>query len=252
MTDLDRIYALFRHIESAVARDGAFPADELTELQRCLRDLHSHPRIEVSKLAGIAAHLHPQMSLRTFVHFLVPLERALQRRVQDDDFLVRSEDLSSAQRTTVPVHLVLDNLRSAFNVGSLFRTAEGLGVERIHLCGYTAGPSEEKTRRASLGTENMVPWQHHDHLATAIQTLRTQNIRVVALETAARSQPLQTRFLREPTAFVFGNERFGLESDALALCDEVRELPMSGRKNSLNVAVMAALAVYEWKRQWSS
>ncbi|MBX3041324.1 MAG: TrmH family RNA methyltransferase, partial [Bdellovibrionaceae bacterium] len=118
--------------------------------------------------------------------------------------------------------------------------------------GYTPTPDHTKTARSALGAEVFVPWTHHEKTADSLGHLRQMGYRLVAFETAEQALPLDHPFQPVPTALVFGNERFGLSADLLALCDEVRILPLEGVKNSLNAAVIAALAAYEWKKQWNS
>lgn len=254
---LESVYALFRKIEHE-AEDGRFPAADLTELAKRLEALGDEERIEVSKLAQIVPHLDPGMSLRTFVALMIPVERALEKTLRDDDFLVTTTDRPGSTadgrapvaRQTLPVRLVLDNLRSAFNVGSILRTADGFGAEKIHLCGYTPSPDEGKTARTALGADAVVPWERVARTEDVLEALKKSGWHVVALETSPRALDLDAPFPDVPTAFVLGNERFGLSPSILRLCDDVRRLPLIGVKNSLNVATIAALSLYEWKKQW--
>lgn len=246
---LEAVYALFRKIEHE-AEDGRFPPGELEELSRRLAAFRDEERIEVSKLAQIVPHLDPAMSLRTFVALMIPVERALEKTLRDDDFLVTDRDRAPSVRKTVPVRLVLDNLRSAFNVGSILRTADGFGVEKVYLCGYTPAPSEGKTARTALGADAIVEWEKAERAETVLEALKKASWHVVALETSPRALSLSAPLPEQPTAFVLGNERFGLSPSLLKLCDDVRQLPLMGVKNSLNVATIAAVALYEWTRQW--
>lgn len=224
-----------------------FASEKLLALAKALENFRDHPQIEISKLAALSVHLQPEMTARTLASVIVPIERALQKNIRDDDFLITSEDRPT-ERKTYPLRLVLDHLRSAFNVGSIFRTAEGLGVEKIFLTGYTPSPEEDKTAKSTLGAK--VPWEKALSLSDLIEEHRREGWQIIALETAQKALPLSAPFAQVPTLLVFGNERFGLEPPQLSLCDEVRELPLSGVKNSLNVAVMAGVAIYEWTRQW--
>lgn len=249
LQDLER---LFRQIEST-GKDGDFAPALLERAKTALLALKEHPRIEISKLSQISDHLRPGMSLRTLMDFLVPLERALERNLRDDDFLIADRDTGApTDRKTSPLRFVLDHWRSSFNVGSAFRSADGLGIEHIHLAGYTPTPVHTKTARSALGAEAIVPWSHHESTKDCLELLRKEGYRLVAFETAKGAVPLESRFQKAPTALIFGNERFGLSADLLAHCDEVRVLPLEGMKNSLNAAVIAALAAYEWKKQWNS
>lgn len=249
LQDLER---LFRQI-GTTGRDGDFSPALMDRAKASLLALKGHPRIEVSKLSQISDHLRPGMSLRTLTNFLVPIERALERNLRDDDFLIADRDATPPMdRKASPLRFVLDHWRSSFNVGSAFRSADGLGIEHIHLSGYTPTPVHTKTARSALGAEAIVPWSHHDSTKDCLELLRKEGYRLIAFETAQGAAPLESEFQKTPTALIFGNERFGLSADLLALCDEVRILPLEGVKNSLNAAVIAALAAYEWKKQWNS
>lgn len=225
---------------------------DLARLRSALESFAACERVELSKLAQLTRHLKPDISPRTLQDLRVPIERALRRSVQDEDFLIRREDAAVSKSENLPLIFVLDHLRSAFNVGSLFRTAEGLGVEKIYLTGYTPSPDEAKTARAALGSETRVPWECRESTPDLLRELKSQGVHLIALETADRATKLTEAFPHRRTALVLGNERFGLEADVLALCDELRELPLAGVKNSLNVAVFGAIAAFEWKRQWRS
>jgi tRNA G18 (ribose-2'-O)-methylase SpoU len=145
--------------------------------------------------------------------------------------------------------LILHNIRSAENVGSMFRTADGFGVKKVFLTGYTPAPVDRfkrpvhKIAKTALGAEQTVPWEKVDVVA-AVSTLKQAGVRVVALEQDARAQPLVSYRVPVSWALVVGNEVTGIEKEVLALCDEIVEIPMLGGKESLNVAVAAGIALY--------
>ncbi|WP_374032774.1 RNA methyltransferase [Bdellovibrio bacteriovorus] len=194
-------------------------------------------------------HLTPGMTLKHFVSYAVPFERLLHKNLQDDEFLVVENDREQAE-SKLPLVFVLDNIRSAFNVGSIFRTAECLGAEKIYLCGYTPLPTQWKVEKTAMGTQEYLSWEEAPKLLECLEELKDEGYRIVALETAASASDLFEKFESEPTAFVLGNERFGLDPEVLKIIDEVRIIPLRGRKNSLNVGVTAAVAGFEWMRQW--
>ncbi|MNL17976.1 tRNA (guanosine(18)-2'-O)-methyltransferase [compost metagenome] len=152
----------------------------------------------------------------------------------------------------LPLVFVLDNIRSAFNVGSIFRTAECVGAERVILCGYTPTPAQAQVEKTAMGTQDYIDWEEGGKLFECLESLKENGYRIVALETTATAQDLYEPFEREPTAFILGNERFGLDPEILKVIDETRIIPLRGRKNSLNVGVTAAVAGFEWMRQWQS
>ncbi len=226
------------------AKDFHWPEQQYLDFQNELREFPDE------KISHWAQHLNPQMTLRHFQSLIVPLERELQKNPSDEDFLVTSSDRVSIKRQTMPLHIALDNWRSAFNVGSLFRTADGLGVEHLHLLGYTATPENTSVQKTSLSSHESVPWSYSGKTSEALHKLKSQGFRLIAFETSPTAKDLDQNFELQKSVMVFGNERFGLSPEDLKLCHEVRKIPMNGIKNSLNVAVCAALAIYEWKKQW--
>lgn len=231
------------------AKDAQWPREELEDFhQAVLAWEKENPQLPPSH--RISSLLSPQMSLRHFSIAMVPLERAAHRELQDGDFLPRSGDQLEKPLSPLSLEIALDHWRSAFNVGSVFRTADGLGVGKIHLWGYTPTPENATVKKTALGSEKWTLWSHTFNTAEALKSLRDSGAHIVAFETCSRSVPLTAPFPhKQKTVFIFGNERFGLNPPHLELCHEIREIPMAGRKNSLNAAVCAGLAVYEWKRQ---
>ncbi len=143
------------------------------------------------------------------------------------------------------VVLVVDNVRSAWNVGALFRTADGLGVERIYLCGITPTPAHPKVRKTALGAEEAVAWSHAPNTADVLGRLRAEGWQVWALEQAPGARPPEA--LTPPgerVAVVVGNEVCGVGPDLFPLCDALVCLPMRGVKRSLNVEVAAAILLW--------
>lgn len=246
---LEDIHQLFLKLEKS-SRDFSFAEADLHELKQRLEKLASSDDESVRRLAQITRHLVPNMTLKHFISFGVPVERLLHKNLQDDDFLVVENDKPTGPVEKLPLVFVLDNIRSAFNVGSIFRTAECLGAEKIYLCGYTPLPTQWKVEKTAMGTQEYLEWEEAPKLMECLQELKDEGYRIIALETAASAQDLYEPFTSEPTAFILGNERFGLDPEILKFIDEVRIIPLAGRKNSLNVGVTAAVAGFEWMRQW--
>ncbi|MFA6244746.1 MAG: RNA methyltransferase [Candidatus Hydrogenedentales bacterium] len=172
----------------------------------------------------------------------------LEARLEPHYRCVPPEQLPPMERN--PVHVVLDNLRSAFNVGSIFRTSDAGAVEHIHLCGLTAFPPNPKLTKTALGAHDYVPWTHHESTAQAIEVLRNQGIACVAIEVTETSVP-HTKFdWPQPVAIVFGNEVWGIRPETLAICDAVVSIPMRGYKNTINVATAFGVVLYEALRAW--
>jgi 23S rRNA (guanosine2251-2'-O)-methyltransferase len=187
-------------------------------------------------------------SVREFLEFAVPLERRLGQELTDFDILMTDGERHISP--TQPLYLILDNLRSSFNVGSIFRTAECFGIQKILTCGYTANPENEKVRKTAMGTTEFVDWQHFDKTEDAINFMRNENITIFALETTSNAIDITDAVFTKPAVLILGNEALGISKEILELADEVLSIPLSGWKNSLNVGVTAAIACYEVMRQW--
>ncbi|MBN1756816.1 MAG: RNA methyltransferase [Chitinispirillaceae bacterium] len=164
----------------------------------------------------------------------------------ETSFTIRSFDapMPLTEYRTLPKHplyIILDNLRSAFNVGAMFRLCDGMRVSGLFLCGYTAYPPHVKLDKTSLGTIDYVPWRHFDTTLEAIRFLRERGIAVWAAETTSHSVDYRTCDYPQPLGVVFGNEALGVEKEVLGACDQLVEIPLYGFKNSLNVATSCAV-----------
>jgi 23S rRNA (guanosine2251-2'-O)-methyltransferase len=212
-----------------------------------------HRSESVKELARLQTRIPEDPDYHQFMSLAVPIERAHSRGVADPDISARSRDRVAPLHARIPLVLVIDNIRSAFNVGSILRIAECLGVEHIYLCGYTATPEQDVLKKAAMGTEDLVSWSWEARCNDLLMMLKFQGFKIYGLETSDSAKPLENYpFPEEKTALVFGNERHGLEADTLRLCDATLEIPCRGQKNSLNVAVSLGIAVYEWRRRWAA
>jgi tRNA G18 (ribose-2'-O)-methylase SpoU len=145
-----------------------------------------------------------------------------------------------------PLVLMLHNIRSMWNVGSMFRTADAAGIEKIILSGYTATPPRKEIDKTALGAQETVSWEYHADPLEALYGMKRDGVRICGLEIAEGSRPYTTVNPGDfPICLVVGNEVEGLEDDLLQLCDEVLEIPQYGTKHSLNVAVAAGIALFE-------
>lgn len=156
------------------------------------------------------------------------------------------------QSEKIPVIVVLDNIRSMHNVGSVFRTADAFLLRGIYLCGFTPQPPHRDIHKTALGATETVDWQYFSTTALAVSTLRNAGYRVIAVEQTEGSMPLQEfgARLSGPLAVVFGNEVDGIGQEALAVCDEAIEIPQWGMKHSLNVSVAAGIVLWELVRDY--
>lgn len=140
-----------------------------------------------------------------------------------------------------PLYIILDNLRSAFNVGSVFRLCDAMRVSGLFLCGYTAYPPHIKLEKTSLGTIDYVPWKHFESTVEAVKFLKERDVQVWAAETTSRSLHYADVAYPSPLGIVFGNEALGVSREVLDLCDNLVEIPLHGFKNSINVATSCAV-----------
>ncbi|HYC39092.1 MAG TPA: RNA methyltransferase [Chitinophagaceae bacterium] len=150
-----------------------------------------------------------------------------------------------------PLVVVLENIRSAYNVGSVFRTADAFLVEALFLTGYSARPPHKQISKTALGAEAAVNWKHFKTAADAIVELRAKKYRVYAVEQAENSYRLNAAGFRqnEKIALVFGNEVAGVEQATIDLCDGCLEIPQFGSKHSLNIATAAGVVLWELVRE---
>lgn len=148
------------------------------------------------------------------------------------------------------LHAVLDNIRSAFNAGSIFRTSDAAALTRLHLCGMTPVPPNPKLARSALGADGFVPWTRHATSLDAIEALKADGVVTVAMENAPGSIDYTEFQWPDRVALVLGHEVRGIRPDALEACDAVVEIPMLGKKNTLNVATAYGIVLFEALRQW--
>ena len=146
----------------------------------------------------------------------------------------------------LPIIVVLENIRSAYNVGSIFRTADAFLIEGLYICGYTAQPPHKEIKKTALGADETVFWKYTKEITEVIQELRDKGFKIYAIEQAENSLLLQQlNFKDEKVAVIFGNEVSGVEQSTIALCDGVIEIPQMGMKHSLNVSVAAGVVLWE-------
>lgn len=149
-----------------------------------------------------------------------------------------------------PVHIMLDNLRSAFNVGSIFRTADAAAVMHMHLCGMTAHPPHKKLEKTALGAFDYIPWTYYERNRDCLDAFEAQGIPVVGVETVDGAMDYREYAWPQPVAVVFGNEENGINERVLRRCDAVVQIPMYGFKKSVNVATAFGIVVYGILSQW--
>jgi tRNA G18 (ribose-2'-O)-methylase SpoU len=151
----------------------------------------------------------------------------------------------------LPIIVVLENIRSAYNVGSVFRTSDAFLIEAIYIVGYSAKPPHKEIKKTALGAEGTVTWKYFKTSAEAIEELKKSGYKIFAAEQAEGSCELQrVEFEQnEKVAVVFGNEVTGVEQSTIHLCDGCIEIPQLGMKHSLNIATAAGVVLWELVRQ---
>ena len=146
--------------------------------------------------------------------------------------------------------LILHNIRSNHNVGSIFRTGDALGVTKIFLTGYTPTPLDKFGRevkeisKTALGAEKNIPWEKNKNVRKVIENLKKEGFQIIAIEQAKNSVDYKKIKIKGKTAFILGNEVTGILKEILSLCDVIAEIPMKGEKESLNVSVSAGVALF--------
>jgi len=156
------------------------------------------------------------------------------------------EEFKEQTKTTLVV--VLDNVRSMHNIGSVFRTADAFLVEAVYLCGITSTPPHAEIHKTALGAENTVDWKHYEDTLVAINELKAEGYTVFAIEQAAGSTMLPTLTLdtNKKYAVILGNEVKGVQQSVVDACDGCIEIPQFGTKHSLNVSVTGGIIIYEF------
>lgn len=145
-----------------------------------------------------------------------------------------------------PIFFILENIYDTYNIGGLFRLADGLAIEKMYLCGEMEIPPNSRIKKASIGTYKVVPWEYKKTAREAIEELRQANssIRVLAVEQDKKSVPYTEADYTSPVALILGNETFGVTRETLDISDSIVEIPMWGINRSLNVIVSAAIVSY--------
>jgi len=149
-----------------------------------------------------------------------------------------------------PISICVNDVRSLYNVGSIFRVADGIRAEKVYLCGISGKPPDRAITKTALGAEDSVPWEYHRDITLLLGQLRLGNYQIVALEHTT-SCLAYTDFKPEfPICLVVGNEVCGVDSELMTQIDQAIEIPMMGEKNSLNVAVATGIIGYHWMHGW--
>lgn len=168
------------------------------------------------------------------------------RKLENSELERKSvEDFKQSDKT--PIILILDDIRSLHNIGSVFRTADAFLIEKIYLCGITATPPNKEIHKTALGATETVTWEHHKNVLEVVENLKSEDVLVYAIEQVENAifldnfQPDNSK----KHALVFGNEVYGVSQEAVKLCDGTIEIPQLGTKHSLNISVSAGIVVWD-------
>jgi len=173
----------------------------------------------------------------------------------------RSNDELKAARPTkkellyinrLPISIIVENVRSVYNVGSIFRSADGFGANKIYLSGYTACPPRPDLSKTALGAEDSVPWEHFDNSLDALRKSKSEGNSIILIEQTHKSKSIYDVDFNFPVSFIVGNEVNGVSEELASEADLHLEIPMRGIKQSLNVSVATGVIGYELHRKYLS
>lgn len=169
------------------------------------------------------------------------------RKLTHPELLERQQEKRGDPK--LPFSVLLNDIRSLYNVGSIFRTADGIGVEKIWICGITGFPPDTQITKTALGAEKEVPWEYRKDACSVLRELKGQGYQAVFLEQIAGSIPYEDYEPAAKICLVVGNEISGVSDELLSLCDKTIEIEMAGLKNSLNVSVAFGVVGFRLREQ---
>ncbi len=170
----------------------------------------------------------------------------MNRKLKNEELnRISVDEFKSTEKT--PIIIVLDNIRSLNNIGSVFRTADAFLIEAVYLCGITATPPHREIQKTALGATETVTWEHFDNTSDAIKKLKENNYKIASIEQTENSTMLNEFTLNknEKLAVIFGNEVKGVEQEAIDISDAVIEIPQHGTKHSLNISVSCGIVIWD-------
>lgn len=176
------------------------------------------------------------------------------RKLTHDEIASKRLSLKAIPDTDrLPIYGLLDNIRSLYNVGSIFRTSDGALIRKLYLCGYTPHPPRKEIDKTALGATKSVPWEYHADLLNAVSIVKAQGAKLCVLEQTTRSIPYhKVRKEDFPICLAVGNEITGVSPQIVAAADIAIDIPMYGTKQSLNAAVAYGIALFELVRIWKT
>jgi len=175
------------------------------------------------------------------------------KKLKHDEILGNRVTLETIDRADkMPVYILLDNIRSSYNVGSIFRTSDGAMIKKLILCGYTPHPPKKEVLKTALGSHESVEWEYVKDPVEAVKKLKSDGVKICALEHTDKSVHYSSIAKNDfPLCMILGNEITGVSQELIDLCDFSIEIPQYGIKQSLNVAVAYGVAVFELRKVYS-
>jgi tRNA G18 (ribose-2'-O)-methylase SpoU len=176
------------------------------------------------------------------------------RKLTHDEIAGQRLSRDTAHRVErLPIYGMLDNIRSLYNVGSMFRTSDGALIRKLYLCGYTPHPPRKEIDKTALGATETVPWEYHRTIGECVAAIRGEEARLCVLEHTTKSIPYhKIRKPDFPICLVVGNEITGISTEVISAADLAIEIPMLGTKQSLNASVAYGIALFELVKVWRS
>lgn len=239
---IEILYGLLRSNEKDL---HAFEERDFLKAQFLLQSLVAEKNLGFERFKNFLKEIPEVRALQTLLSFL---EKHQNINMKDEDlpFQLKEGDQTDLQSNKIPLYFVLHNLRSSFNIGSIFRAAECAGVAKIYLSGYTASPDNHKIAKAAMGAESLVDWEYVPEFGQVLKILEKENIASIALETLENCPSIYESSITEKTAIWVGNEVFGLEKEVLKDISQYVQIPLYGCKNSLNVAQALTTTALLW------
>ncbi|MBI5808851.1 MAG: RNA methyltransferase [Ignavibacteriales bacterium] len=172
------------------------------------------------------------------------------KKLTHDEISVNRSTLDTLDKVDkLPVYVILNSIRSSYNVGAIFRTSDGAMIKKLFLCGYTPTPEKKEVLKTALGSQNSVDWEYVKDAKEIVLKLKSEGVKICALELTGNSFPYyEIKNDSFPLALIIGNEISGVQQELLDLCDFSIEIPQYGIKQSLNVAVAYGISIFDMRR----
>lgn len=227
------LYDLSSFIEE---KNKDYESNSFQKLKKYHDFLQEHPSAQIQKLNKEFKKV--KALDYQFQVYLMNLERLLGQSKKEYQFLVNTQDKESHERTVFSLYCLLDSVRSAHNVGAMFRNSECFGVEKMILCGLTPTPESPQVIKTAMGCHENIPWEYHKEVLPLLQKLKREGFKICSIETSKNAISINSiEKLPAKIVLIFGHEQFGISQEILEQSDLYFNIPLYGIKNSLNVSV---------------